>query len=140
MGRRTVERVLVPAPAFQQDVDRNMVRLQVGDRKGIPEGRICVVKANGQAHPLIVRGVASTAATGFIMMDELTRESFGVTENHPYLFEIRQANLFQRLWWSATVADPGVRIAAWLGLASLAIALLSLVLALIPLLQSFTSH
>lgn len=140
MGRRTVERVLVPVPAFQQDVYRNMVRLHVGDRKGIPEGRICVLKANGHTHPLIVRGIASGAATGFIMMDELTRESFGVTENRPYLFQIRQANLLQRLWWSSTVADPGARIAAWLGIVSLAIGLLSFVLALIPLIQSYRSH
>lgn len=130
----------MPVPAFQQDVYRNMVRLHAGDRKGIPEGRICVIKANGHVRPMIVRGIASSAATGSIMMDELTRESFGVTENHPYLFQIRQANLFQRLWWSATVADPGARIAAWLGLVSLAIGLLSFVLALIPLFQSYRSH
>ncbi|MBI1777817.1 MAG: hypothetical protein HYR63_20950 [Proteobacteria bacterium] len=50
---------------------------------------------------------------------------------HEYEFDIRAASIIGQIWWACTVADPGARIAAWLGVLSVVLGLIGVILGIL---------
>jgi hypothetical protein len=118
-------------PLWKEDVFRDIARIPRKDRGDIREGSICAVSVNGQQKLLIVRGVEDTLSPG-IMLDATTREAMGnLQDGMTYDFTVTKSGIWQQVRWACTVADPGARIAAWIGVTSVILGLAGLVLGVI---------
>lgn len=120
------------ASARSEEVVKDIIRVSRLDRGGIPSGQICKVTVEGRKKYFIVRGL-SEEQNGQILMDDLSRQSLGVDLGKQYDFEIQIAGIIGKIWWACTVTDPGARIAAWLGVLSVALGFLGVVLGALSL-------
>jgi hypothetical protein len=118
-------------PLWKEDVFKDIARIPRQDRGDIREGSICAVSVNGRTRLLIVRGVEDTISPG-IMLDALTREAMGnLQEGMTYDFTVTKSGIWQQIKWACTVADPGARIAAWIGVTSVVLGILGLALGVV---------
>jgi hypothetical protein len=118
-------------PLWKEDVFKDIARIPRGDRGDIREGSICTISVNSRTKQLIVRGVEETLSPR-IMLDAITREAMGdLQEGMTYDFTVTKAGIWRQIIWACTVADPGARIAAWIGVTSVMLGIAGLVLGVI---------
>jgi hypothetical protein len=107
------------------EVYRDIVRVNEGYRidrrgKGIKEGRICLIKANGRQCFAILRGYQDNSNPE-IRMDDYTRGSgkLGLKLNHPYEFEFRHLRFLGTLRWAWSATEIGYQVSARLAVLGL---------------------
>jgi hypothetical protein len=113
--------------ARNEDVYKDIARINRHDRGGIRAGQICKVSVGQASRYFIVRGLPDR---GQILLDDLSRDALNVKQGTEYDFSVTATNVFGRIRWACDVADPGPRIAAWLGVLSLVLAAIGIFLAL----------
>lgn len=124
-------------PLWKEDVFKDIARIPRQDRGDIREGSICTVSVNGRKKLLIVRGVEDTISPG-IMLDAITREAMGnLQEGMTYDFTVTKSEIWQQIKWACTVADPGARVAAWIGVTSLILGIVGIILGIVGLRIAF---
>jgi hypothetical protein len=127
-------------PAWREDVFKDIARIPERDRDGIREGSVCSIFVNGKKKKLIVRGL-DEELNGGIMLDEITRKAMGNLQvGLSYDFSIKEDGIWGHIKWACTVSDSGARIAAWIGVISLALGLLGAVLGGVGLWISVYPH
>jgi hypothetical protein len=127
-----VQRKFRVYPLWREDGFRDIARIPEQDRRGIREGSICTISANGHTKQLIVRDLEETLSGG-IMLDKITREGMGMQEGLTYDFTIKGSGILGQIKWACTVADRGARISAWIGVISVVLGILGLLLGSIGL-------
>jgi hypothetical protein len=132
---RKVRAKLLVIPALKEEVYKDIARISHEDRGHVREGSICKLKANGRSRSFIVRGLGNSGS-GHILLDELSRQALGLEDQRSYEFEICPTGPLGMVVWACCVAEPGARIAAWLAVWSVALAIVGIGLAILPLLNS----
>lgn len=118
------------------DVFQDMVRVHQKHRRQIPAGRVCKVRCNGKSITMVARGARRNQTEAFAI-DLRSRNRLGISSYGQVVdVEFEQGNWFDELRWGWQASEPISRLAARLGIISLALGLLSLVLGAIPLLGS----
>jgi hypothetical protein len=105
---------LTVKPARDQDVYKDIVRLNTNDRLHVRAGTIGKISVNGRSRFFIVRGLAGVQQ-GTILIDDVGREALAVASGQEYEFLIEPAGLIGQVRWACNVSDSAGRIAAWLG-------------------------
>jgi hypothetical protein len=100
--------------ARDDDVYKDIVRMNAKDRLTVRAGIIAKISVDGRSKFFVVRGVAGDQQ-GTILMDDVGRESLSVGIGQEYEFEIQPAGLLGQVRWACAVTDSAARIAAWLG-------------------------
>lgn len=117
------------------DVYKDIARIPENhrvDRRGhpIPEAKICKVTAGGRSVLLSLRGQQGHA-NPTIHLDEKTRRALGLTDGIEAEFRIRKVSLVGQVLWAWRATDPAYRIAARLGLLSVALGFAGILIAII---------
>ena len=113
--------------ARDEDVYKDIARINKNDRGALPSGRIYMLSVNGRAKYFIVRGV-SNEQPGTILLDDISREVLNVRLGQAYDFLIERAGPIGQVRWACAVADPAGRIAAVLGVWSMVLSVVGVVL------------
>jgi hypothetical protein len=113
--------------ADDDDVYRDIARINIDDRHRVPSGQIYKVAVGRNKKYLIVRG---TNERGRIFLDERARTALQVDAGKSYDFHISRSGWPGYLVWSWQTSDPAYRIPAQLGIMSFTLGVLSLALAL----------
>ena len=133
---RKVKVELLVSQASEKDVYKDIARIHESKRGGVREGSICKLKVNGRCRSFVVRGLEDVDRD-CIRLDELGRKALGLEQEQGsnQLFEICPVSPLGMAVWACSVAEPGARIAAWLAVWSLVLALGGAGLAILPLLK-----
>jgi hypothetical protein len=134
MTKARLDRQLTVGHAPDDDVYKDIIRIAQADRGDLPTGRAYRVSANGRTAFFILRGVGPGAA-GKALLDEAARDKLGVKAGEAYRLSLVGAGFLDELRWMWTATDPTYRAAGRLGVLSLALGIISLVLAAPPLVQ-----
>jgi hypothetical protein len=118
---RTIDLRVIKAD--RNDVYRDIARVHHDDRGNIAEGRICKVSVNGRTRLLAVRGVPDEVK-GCIRLDDATRFTLGIVSGTVYAFEFSTIAPYQAIVWACKASEPGARIAAWIAVWSVILAVL----------------
>jgi hypothetical protein len=114
------------------DVYRDRVRVPEVFRGCIREGRICKVSVGGQSALLEVRGLQTENAP-IIRVGDLSRRALGLEPGKKYAFCIREVWWIGQFAWAWRASDPASRIAARLGILSVALGFIGVALGLFAL-------
>jgi hypothetical protein len=114
------------------DIFQDMVRVHLDHRPDARAGRVIVIRANGRVVRALARGAPANSKST-IHLDQATREKLDVSIKQEVEFTIEVGDpMDELLWaWNATNAMP--RVAARLGVVSVALGLIGLILGIISL-------
>ena len=124
--------VLKVCQLFVQDVYKDMVRIPERHRRDalgrvVKESSICRITAEGRSILVSARGCADETEA-IIRMDDKTRNALGVVAGREYDFQLEQVGALKQLAWAWDCSEPATRLAARLGLVSLALGVFGLLL------------
>lgn len=111
---------LTTLEAYQDDVYRDVARVYKPDRDNIPEGSICKITDldTGKNALFALRGLPE-GLKDHIMMDAYGRERLGIDHQCCHRFQFQKVGPLAAVKWACSAAEPGARIAAWIGVWSL---------------------
>jgi hypothetical protein len=118
------------APADEDDVYRDIARINVKHRAGLLTGQVYLVQVGATKRYMILRG---TLKEDTVLLDEKSRSALKVKSGQSTELQISEAGSLGYLIWCWRATDPQFRIPAQLGILSFGLGLLSLFLSLIPL-------
>ena len=120
--------------AWEDDVYRDIARVFKEDRDDIPEGTICKIWNinSGKVALSAVRGLPESARD-HIMLDAFGRERLGIKQLSCFQFKFEKVGWLGTIQWACRSAEPGARIAAWIGVVSLGLGVLAILLGLIAI-------
>jgi hypothetical protein len=123
--------------ATKEDIYRDTVRIPEQYRvdangKIVPEGSVCKICIADKSTYAIVRGLGDTTDP-FVRMDERLRNSLNLKKGEEVEIRIRPSGFWGQFQWSWNASDPAYRVAARMGLLSVALGLLGLLLGLLSL-------
>lgn len=134
--------LLVVHQVNEADVYKDIARINEDKRGDIPEGTICTLSAigtRGNSKLVQVRGLGKRATTqdkALILLDDITRNYLHIECQKPYSFTISPVGWLGQFRWACHASEPGLRIAARLGLYSFVLGILSLVLSILTTVHS----
>jgi len=113
---------------LEEDIDllADLVRVHSTYRPGIVAGEICRISADGKSILAVARNTRKNER-GVIRLDDAMRKHLGVDEGEKVDFTITKANRWDNFMWAWRATNPVNRVAAQLGVISLALGLLSLI-------------
>jgi hypothetical protein len=128
------QRKLTTLKARQDDVYRDIARVCEEDRGNIREGTICRIQDldTGRSALFAIRGMPQTL-NGHIMLDEFGRNRLGIGEQASHNFSFQKVGPLGAIKWACSAADPGARIAAWIGLWSLVLGIAGIAIGIVAL-------
>lgn len=125
------------APADEEDVYRDIARINVSHRPGLRTGDIFLVRVGARKRYMVIRG---TSETNKVLMDERSRKALGLVPGQSTELRITEAGKWGYLMWCWGATDPQFRIPAQLGILSFGLGILSLLLSLPPLFSWLRGH
>jgi hypothetical protein len=98
----------------------------------IDSGSVCRIYCieTGKEAYVIARGLAGDAPR--IRIDHHVRQKLGVTNHQTYDFDLKQADFCGEVWWALHATDTQYSFAAKVSLISLALGIVGIVIAIIP--------
>jgi hypothetical protein len=128
------------AEAAKEDVYKDIVRIHWRERgKRNHIGAIVSISVDGgRRRFLSLRGLPEEHR-GEIRMDHVTRAELHLQLGETHEFAIRETNAWQKLVWAVRATDPAARIAAWIAVWSVIIAVLGLIFATWPIIHEWRS-
>ena len=134
MCGRTIKLIVKKIDA--EEIYKDFVRIPEEYRGGIKEGRVCKLRVGKNKILRSVRGLIGES-NNIIKMDEFTRARLGASNNRELTFTIRETWWIGQFLWAWNATDPTPRIAARLGIVSLALGVLGLMLGVLSLRDIF---
>ena len=121
----------------KEDVYKDIVRIPETHRtdengKTIEESTVCWVSGTPKSSFVVLRGYQDSTDAE-IHMDDSTRTRLGVKLHDSYDFRFKKAGFAGQLKWAWEASETGYRVASRLGIAGFMLGILSLILALPPL-------
>ncbi|MFH1702832.1 MAG: hypothetical protein ABIB41_05295 [Nitrospirota bacterium] len=123
--------------AAREDVYRDIVRVPEqyrldADGKVVPEGFVCKICTPNKSAYTILRGCGNSSEL-LIYMDERLRNCLSLKKGDEVEVRFETAGFWGQFRWAWNASDPAYRVAARMGLLSVALGLLGLVLGLLSL-------
>lgn len=118
--------------ARQEDVFKDIVRVNENYRSGIDAGLVCKITHMNVCCYAIVRGTLDDGVAA-IEIDERLRDKLLVKVGHHANLTIAKATWFGEQVWAYGASDPAYRVATRLALISFALGIVGLILGVISL-------
>lgn len=124
-------------PSCKRGCDKDIVRIPEThrtDKNGntIEESTVCGVSGTPKTSFVVLRGYQDSTEAE-IHMDDSTRIRLGVKLYETYDFQFKPARFYGQLRWAWKASETGYRVASRLGIAGFMLGVLSLLLALPPI-------